>query len=196
MYIYGTPHLVGCLLGLVALALFFTGIIDRFRFLIVAGCYAIGVLLTPQNRGVVMAMSQQMDADELAVQLRILLDSARNRLTDQVNKPLEEINELIDQILPLIDKRNITADLHTVKNVITQYLPEMLDSYLKLPPAYARFHTLSTGKTPRDELVAQLGILHHELEVILGNLLTDDVHALQAYGKFLEDKYHDSNFWV
>ncbi|MGL6261475.1 hypothetical protein [Vibrio sp. WXL210] len=197
LYLYSTPHLVGCCLGLLALLAFFVGLIANWWLFIVVGSYGVGVLLTPENKALKVELSHQMDADELSMQLNRLLDNAKERLSDQVKQPLENIRNKVDQILPLMERMAVfNHDVHTVKQVITTYLPDMLSSYLRLPPAYARFHTLQSGKTSRDELVEQLVILDKALEEILGELLTDDVNALRAHGEFLKTKFASTDIWV
>jgi hypothetical protein len=50
LFLYSTPNLVGCLLGLGGLALYALGIIGPYAPLIVVGLYLIGVLLAPRPR--------------------------------------------------------------------------------------------------------------------------------------------------
>ncbi|WP_087016886.1 hypothetical protein [Thaumasiovibrio subtropicus] len=196
LYIYSTPHLVGCCFALLVLAVYFAGFLDRFLFFILVGSYAAGTLITPQNRGLVIEMTNQMTTEELSLKLSQLLESAKSRLSEPVQQPLSDIEQKVEEILPLLDKTQVTHEMHTVKQVIIAYLPDMLSSYLKLPPAYARFHQMSSGKTPRDELIEQLALLNRELEDILGNLLMDDVNALKAHGQFLADKYDAKYRWI
>lgn len=49
LFLYSTPHIVGSVLGLLGLGLFFAGIIKSYWYFIVAGLYVIGVLATPKS---------------------------------------------------------------------------------------------------------------------------------------------------
>ena len=86
--------------------------------------------------------------------------------------------------------------LYLVRQTATDYLPEMLETYLRLPPMYARFHEVTPGKTSRDLLVEQLTVLQGEMENILDDLHRDDAEALRAHGDFLKRKFDNGQPWL
>ncbi len=54
-------------------------------------------------------------------------------------------------------------DLHVVKQTVTDYLPQMLTTYLELPPAFATMHKMRNGKTSQDILIEQLTVLNDQI---------------------------------
>ena len=73
----------------------------------------------------------------------------------------------------------------------------MLETYLKLPTAYARFHSIRNGKTPKDLLLEQLEILDAEMLNVVVDLHKNDTQALITHGRFLKDKFRKgSDVWL
>ncbi len=96
LYLYGTPNIIGCLLGILGLALFFTGIINQFWFLIVIGLYAIGVLATPRSPSYELSMKNQLTADDIR----------------------EELDDLIREIMGKVPKDGCSGDVCKAANNI------------------------------------------------------------------------------
>ena len=71
-----TPNIVGSILGIVGLLLFFTGLIQDFWLLIVAGLYLIGVLGTPNDPTFDLSFRNQVIVDEIRTALEKLVWSA------------------------------------------------------------------------------------------------------------------------
>jgi hypothetical protein len=70
----------------------------------------------------------------------------------------------IVSILPeLVDLTSANYDIHTIRKTALEYLPETLENYLKLPPAYRNLHVVKDGKTPKQLLLDQLDLLDQKL---------------------------------
>lgn len=197
LYLYGTPNIVGSILGLVGLTLFFTGVIQSYWLPIVAGLYALGAVAIPQRRAESLTLENEFSEEALRNGLERLLRKVRPRLSKPVLEHLHSIKETLMALIPRLGEMDGAArHLHVVRQTATTYLPEMLENYLKLPPAFARFHPVKDGKTARDILVRQLEVLDRELKRILTDVYRNDTDALLAHGRFLEAKFATGAEWL
>lgn len=197
LYLYGTPNLVGSLLGLLGLALHFAGVIDRYWLLIVIGLYALGVVATPRRRAESLNLQRELSEEELRKALERLIRRVRRRLSPPVVERLDSIKENLLALLPRLKEMDGASEqLHIVRRTATDYLPEMLERYLRLPPAFARLHAVKDDKTPRDLLIGQLDLMDDQLKKILTDVYRDDTNALMAHGRFLEKKFADGGNWL
>lgn len=197
LYLYGTPNIVGSLLGLSGLGLFFAGAIHRFWLPIVVGLYLLGVVATPRRRVDNLAIEHVLTEDELRRALEGLLRKIKGKLSEPVMARLTSIKENLMALLPSLERFDGSShQLHVVHQTVTVYLPKMLETYLSLPPAYARLHTVKDGKTPRDVLLDQLTLLDEELKQILNDTHRADSDALFAHGRFLETKFARGQDWL
>jgi len=190
LFLYSTPNIVACLLGLLGLALFFFGLIRAYWFLIVIGMYGLGLVATPRNKKIDLDIAQELSVDDIKRALEELVKKVRGILNDAVYQKVENIKNIISDILPRTkDLRNSQYDLHVVEQTATEYLPETLQNYLNLPAAFARYHSGKSGKTPREILLEQLVIMEEEMQKILINIHENDTQALLARSRFLKQKF-------
>jgi hypothetical protein len=197
LFLYSTPNIAGSLLGLLGLLLFFTGIVKSFWVLIVIGLYGIGYLGAPRNGQVDLAIEHEIANEDLQQQLDKLLKQVDKHLSEPVMDRLKSIRETLIALIPHLQGM-VRSDhnLHVIKSTASQYLPEMLEKYLALPPAFARFHSLKSGKTPRDLLLEQLDVLDRELKLILEDVHLKDTDALAAHGLFIKNKFASGREWL
>jgi len=81
-----------------------------------------------------------------------------------------------------------------VRETVLRYLPETLANYAALPPAFRASHVLKDGKTARDLMTEQLGLLDGKMREIIANVASSDAQALLANGRFLEAKFRAPDF--
>lgn len=198
LYLYSTPNIVGSLFGLIGLGLFFAEIIKNFWVFIVIGLYWVGYLLTPKSDNIKLQLNQEFDAETLRCSLDQLISKIKRRVSAEILSKVENIRESILTVLPrLAEYESSVYNIHTIRQTVLDYLPEMLETYLKLPPAYARFHAIRDGKTPKDLLLEQLDILDAEMQKIVVDLHQNDTQALITHGRFLKDKFRRaSEAWL
>lgn len=197
LFLYSNQNIVGSALGLLGLALFFVGLIKSFWFFIVVGLYGIGYVIAPRNRAVQFHLKQDLTIDELQKALDRLVRKVTKKVSPPVLERISSIVESLNALLPQLSKLNETDHhLHVIKQTATDYLPNMLNTYLELPPAFARFHIIKGEKTPRDLLLDQLDILDNEMKSILTDLHTRDTEALMAHGVFLKNKFKAGSDWL
>ncbi|MEW6445498.1 MAG: hypothetical protein AB1479_05635 [Pseudomonadota bacterium] len=189
IWFYSTGNILGSLLALAGLGLYFTGLIDRWWWLIVPGLYLGGLLLAlppaQGERGTPSAATLDMHDS-----LDDMSKRARKELSAEVGATFERLIQALRETLPHLEDRP-TGDhaAFTVRQMVRDYLPATLDNYLRLPRAYRRMHKLPDGRTPQQAFIAQLSTLENELRDTLGALASDDTQRLLAHGRFLEDRF-------
>lgn len=193
LYLYSNGNILGSLLGLVGLGLYFTGIISNFWLLIVAGLYGIGVLAAPRNQNQELRLRHQLDADELRLELEELINAIRRKVPKGIYQRVVSIKNTIVEILPYLQRLDESNyNLYTIRQTALEYLPETLENYLKLPPAYANLHVIKEGKTAQKLLTDQLDLLDQEMKSIAQDFYRNDTEQLVAHGRFLEEKFERS----
>ena len=193
-FLYGTPNIVGSVLGLVGLLLFFTSVIGAFWFFIVVGLYAVGYLVTPKNQPVDLHLKGQLDAAEIKGELEGLVAKVKNRVSKEVLGHVLNIQNSILEVLPTLTRDGAyTHHAYIVKQTALEYLPETLETYLNLPPAFARLHTVKDGKTAQQLLLGQLELLDTTLQDIVVDIHQNDTDRLLINGRFLEEKFRKSD---
>jgi hypothetical protein len=190
LFLYSTPNIVGSALGLAGLLLYFTGLISDYWFFIVAGLYAIGVLVTPANQPVDLHLRNQLSVEELRAELEQLVRAIRKKVPPEILAKVESIKTSIVSILPtIVDVNAADYNIHVIRQTALDYLPETLENYLKLPPAYANLHPVRNGKTARQLLVDQLELLDQQMKEVVQDIARNDTQKLLAHGRFLESKF-------
>jgi hypothetical protein len=190
MFLYSTPNIVGCALGLIGLLLYFTGLIGDFWYLIVPGLYLIGVLLTPRRPQYELQVQSEFSAAEIRSALDNLKRKLPKRTPPEVVAKVDSIEESILSILPALANANGGAqNLYVVRQTAFEYLPKALENYLNLPPAFANSYPVRGGKTARQLLDEQLDLLDQEMKETVVAVSQNDTQKLLAHGRFLEDKF-------
>jgi hypothetical protein len=195
-FLYSNKNIVGSVLGLGALGLYFAGIIHNFWWEIVFGSYGIGWLATPANQSLETDLNQQMDAAEVSAALDKLTHDLQGRVTPDIAALMESIKQSILAILPTIAKSGTQADpnVYNIRETALDYLPKTLQNYVALPPAFRGTYPIQNGKTATTLLKEQLTLLDAKMKEIVQNLLANNTQALVANGNFLRDKFKTQDF--
>ncbi len=191
IFLYGRRNLMGCLLALAGLGLLFGGVIKHYWPFIVAGLYVLGYLLTPPEPAAAWT-GKPLDTDRIEDALDDLLRSVSKRLPGDVVGKAQGIRDGIVALLPSVaELRDIAQshNIHVIHQTALVYLPEILNSYLRLPAAFARLHPVKDGKTARELLLDQLDILDAQIKKIAVDIHQKDMDALVIHGRFLEEKF-------
>jgi len=199
LFLYSTANIVGCVLGMLGLIAFFTGLIKAYWLFIVIGLYAIGYLITPKTPDMqgYRSSSNELSGRDLKIMLEALIKKIGNRVSQPELDKVTDIKENILMLLPRLDEMNAgDYDLHVIKQTVSDYLPQMLMTYLELPPAFARMHKTSNGKTAQEILIEQLSLLDEQIKQILVSVNNKDLEALVAQGNFLKSKFANDKDWL
>lgn len=196
-FLYSTPHIIGSLLALCGLTLYFGGIIKSFWYLIVIGLYVTGVVIVPRKEREIVKLTAAANVEEIRKSLKALLVIVRKHTSEVVVRRVESIVESIEVVLPRLQESQTLDDTnYVVREMALTYLPETLENYLKLPVAYARFHTLRDGSTAREKLVEQLAILDEEMKAIVENVHLEKINDIESHGRFLKSRFAKSDYFT
>jgi hypothetical protein len=193
-FLYSPRNIAGCCLAFVGLVLLFADVIGTGWPLIVAGLYGAGVLAWPRRQIVaVEAPSAEVSVETLVQQLARLINDASKVLPEPALAALQSIQTTLADLLPRLRELEVSGALSvesafTVEETLRRYLPDMLTSYLKLPPVFARTQPLKDKRTAAQVLVDQLQMLDESLKQIAQESFAGDVEALVNSGRFLERK--------
>jgi phage shock protein PspC (stress-responsive transcriptional regulator)/molecular chaperone GrpE (heat shock protein) len=104
-----------------------------------------------------------------ARRLTRLFDSVRARARHPaLQAKLSETEALVQSLLPQLDasRSQQREALIAVRKAALEELPALLNHYLELPEHYAASHRLSDGRTPEQQLAAELDTLEHSLRQV------------------------------
>jgi hypothetical protein len=187
-YLYSTKNIVGSLLALVGLVLFFTGVVGALWPVIVVGLYLIGVLVMPGTATI--DLRSGFDPDDIRKALDHEVHVVSGRVPAEVFAKVQSIQQIILGILPRSgDLPPGSPELFVVERTATDYLPTALESYLNLPRAYATLHPVQDGKTPKQVLMDQLTLLESKMSEVAEDVHRNDTDRLLANGRFLEERF-------
>jgi hypothetical protein len=191
-YLYSTKNIVGSLLAVVGLVLFFTGVVVALWPVIVIGLYLIGVLVTPGTASI--DLRSGFDPDDVRKALDHEVHVVSGRVPAEVFAKVQSIQQIILGILPRSGALPpASPELFVVERTATDYLPTALESYLNLPRAYATLHPVQDGKTPKQVLMDQLTLLESKMSEVADDVHRNDTDRLLANGRFLEERFGRSS---
>ncbi len=191
-------NIVGCVLAVVAIILQVTIGLGAFWPFIVVGGYLVGALLWPRDRlNLTLALGESASADDLKAQLaqlRKTMSSQGARLGADVTKSLGNLLDVLDEIVTKWDDLLAAPDQsHVVQQMIVDYLPTSLQTYLNIPATYALSSRVAGKKSAHDELLDQLALLETEAEKIRAAVYAKDLDALGDQSRFLQTKFGKSS---
>ena len=180
-FLYSRRNIAGTLLGLGGLGLFFAGITGGALWLpIVAGLYAIGVLVVPTERGLDLRLDAGADAGQVRAGLNQLLGSIRGRVADDI---FARVSAIRDSILLTLPDGHSTVDptdpnLFLIRQTALAYLPQALSAYLAIPRLYAERRTVAGGRTPHDVLMDQLALMDSKMQEVADDVARHDLTSV------------------
>lgn len=141
--------------------------------------------------------SSDLQTQEIAIILDTLIHSVRRKLPKDVLGQVDSIRSSILEILPRVEAlEGIDHNRYAVRQIAMSYLPETLENYMKLPQEMATQKEIRGGRTAHQLLQEQLGLLDGELKEIIDDIDRADTRSLLAHGRFLEDKFGQSDQWL
>lgn len=116
------------------------------------------------------------------------------RLHPVVLARVGRVTKLVRQTLPRIKSTGLgTSESYAVMATATDYLPEALGGYLRLPRDWADSRPIENGKTSLMLLIDQLDLLGATMDKIFDAANRADAEALIAHGRFLTARFgHES----
>ncbi|MDQ1552364.1 MAG: hypothetical protein QOD50_1786 [Actinomycetota bacterium] len=191
-------NIVGSGLAVIAIILEVTVGLGAFWPVIVIAAYGVGALLWPRDRlNLTLALGESASQDDLKAQLGALrktMNAQSARLGADVVKPLGDLLDVLDEIVSKWGDLLVAPDQsHVVQQMIVDYLPTSLQTYLNIPATYALTARVAGKKSARDELLDQLTLLMTEATKIRAAVYSKDLDALGDQSRFLQDKFGKSS---
>jgi hypothetical protein len=107
-----------------------------------------------------------------------------------VTSRVSRIARTIDDTLPRLRNLGLgSADAYSVVATATDYLPEAVGGYLRLPRDWADTRPIDGYKTSLMVLTDQLELLASTMDKILDAANRSDAQALIVHGRFLQAKF-------
>ena len=103
---------------------------------------------------------------------------------------VRRVSSTVRQTLPRLRNLGLgSPEAYSVMATATDYLPEALGAYTRLPRQWADSRPVDGGKTSLMLLVDQLDLLGATMDKIFDAVVRVDADALIAHGRFLEAKF-------
>jgi hypothetical protein len=100
------------------------------------------------------------------------------------------VTELVRKALPRLETLGLGSyDAYSVIATATDYLPEAVGGYLRLPRDWADSRPVQGRKTSLLVLIDQLDLLGSTMDKIYDAANRTDAQALIAHGQFLQEKF-------
>ena len=100
------------------------------------------------------------------------------------------VTKAVRQTLPRLDILGLGSyDAYSVVATATDYLPEAIGAYLRLPRDWADSRPVEGGKTSLLLLIDQLDLLATTMDAIYDAANTTDAAALISHGRFLQARF-------
>ncbi|MFC5266533.1 hypothetical protein ACFPJ1_30830 [Kribbella qitaiheensis] len=91
--------------------------------------------------------------------------------------------------IPRLGNLGGSAQAYSVMATATDYLPEAIGGYLRLPRQWADSRPVDRGKTSLMILIDQLDLLGSTMDKVFDAVNRADAAALIAHGRFLQEKF-------
>jgi hypothetical protein len=130
-----------------------------------------------------------------AADLLAAIDRVEEMVRDaQVPSPVESRVERVTRTVriavPRLDRFGTgSVDAYSVMATATDYLPEAVNGYLRLPRDWANSRPVDRGRTSLMVLIDQLDLLARTMDEVLDAVNRRDAAALVAHGRFLTEKF-------
>lgn len=137
------------------------------------------VLPPPPTSAELLAAVDRVDAlvDDSAVPAAVA--SRVHRVTRTVRETVPRLGNL----------GSGSPQAYSVMATATDYLPEAVGGYLRLPRDWANSRPVDNGKTSLMVLIDQLDLLAHTMDEVFDAVCRADAAALVAHGRFLAERF-------
>lgn len=189
-------HLAGATLALGGVLLFLTGVIGGpMWWLAVVALYGTGAALglwseSLKDAHVRHVVEDGLDVEAIRSALNQQFKAVNGRIPAPAMEPFLRIRKNVLELLPRVREFPPgSMELFTLQQTALDYLPNALDTYLQLPPAYARSSRVDGARTPVQVLVDDLTLLDQKMEQVRSEVRRQDTDRLLAHDRFLEDRF-------
>jgi hypothetical protein len=191
-------NIAGCVLAVIAIGLQVTIGLGAFWPAIVVAGYAIGALVWPRSRlNLTLAVGDTATQGELQAQLASLRRTVSvqgSRLGSDGVQAVTALLGILDEIVVKWDDLLVAPEQsHVVQQMIVDYLPTSLQTYLNIPATFAMTARVAGKQSAHDDLLDQLKLLTTEADKIRVAVYSKDLDALADQSRFLQQKFGTSS---
>lgn len=107
-----------------------------------------------------------------------------------VESRVRKVTSTVRETMPRLRNLGLgSPQAYSVMATATDYLPEAVGGYLRLPRQWADSRPIEGGKTSLMVLIDQLDLLGSTMDKIFDAVVHVDAAALVAHGRFLQEKF-------
>ncbi len=137
------------------------------------------------------AVSRVPTSDDLLAALtRVETMVSAGAVPAPVASRVRRVDRVVRDTIPRL--KNLGAgspQAYSVMATATDYLPEAVGGYLRLPRQFADNRPVDRGKSSLMLLIDQLDLLAATMDKVFDAVCREDAAALVAHGRFLEEKF-------
>ena len=118
-----------------------------------------------------------------------------NRIPASLQARVLELCTALEDLLQQWERSRGSLSLQDsfhARHIAISYLPEALNTYLSIPPAYATTRIIENGKTAQDIFKDAIAELEAKVRELGDDLASQDAHAFLVHSKFLKQKFGDT----
>ena len=135
-------------------------------------------------------VEEGLDADAIRAALGQQFKAVNGRIPAPAMECFLRIRKNVLELLPRVREFPAgSVEPFVLQQTALDYLPNALNTYLQLPPAYARSSRVDGERTPVQVLLDDLTILDQKMEQVRGEVRRQDTQRLLAHDRFLEDRF-------
>jgi hypothetical protein len=127
--------------------------------------------------------------DLLAALVRVEQLVADGAVPAVVASRVGRVVRTVRETIPRLGNLGGSAQAYSVMATATDYLPEAIGGYLRLPRQWADSRPVDRGKTSLMILIDQLDLLGSTMDKVFDAVNRADAAALIAHGRFLQEKF-------
>lgn len=134
-------------------------------------------------------------ADLLTALDRVEALVADGAVPSPVSSRVNRVARVVRDAIPRLERLGAGSEqAYLVMATATDYLPEAVGGYLRLPREWANSRPVDNGRTSLMVLIDQLDLLARTMDKVLDAVNRSDAAALIAHGRFLTEKFgHQSS---
>jgi hypothetical protein len=107
-----------------------------------------------------------------------------------VQSRVRRVAQTVRETMPRLRNLGLgSPDAYSVMATATDYLPEAVGGYTRLPRQWADSRPIENGKTSLMLLIDQLDLLSTTMDKIFDAVVRVDADALIVHGRFLQEKF-------
>ena len=139
---------------------------------------------------VIVTPAAPTEADILTALDRVQTMIAGGVVPAAVESRVQRVSATVRDTLPRLRNLGLgSPDAYSVMATATDYLPEAIGGYTRLPRRWADSRPIENGKTSLMLLIDQLDLLGATMDKIFDAVVRVDADALIAHGRFLQEKF-------